>query len=375
MKTKNKRSNESHFKGTNQQFLSRIFTLVVLLVTMNLDLWVYAGPDNYWVSYEGFITKYGPHPPGGPKYLIKIDVLGNIVVAPRKVIDNSPTYSSPQGASTAISNKSSSQLNMWVPGRLRIIKGLYQSCLFRAVIDKQTLNVVSFRRTSAVTLDYTQAQVTQKVRDNFLVIAIGEARPEDDRYEGLRLSPIGALSGQQWRLTSNGTQVRDGYAESAISSDGMVFLFTETISSETGLDVIRLRFQRLGVKGYPIGEVGVVPLRREISLLDVSNRIADNRRYILYGVRGRFPGDNDLYLQVVNSKTAEKLGSPIRVGNHSNSSPRGAIIDPSGRFVIYATSVIGSLVYQALDATGHPSGFPQTVVTSDVEGGLDVLKD
>lgn len=86
-------------------------------------------PDEYWISFTGLVENWHGTSSAGPKYLMKIDALGNVLIPAQKVIPNSKFYTSPDYGATAIS-QNGRWLNMWMPER----RGVIQFYLFHAVI-------------------------------------------------------------------------------------------------------------------------------------------------------------------------------------------------------------------------------------------------
>jgi hypothetical protein len=101
---------------------------------------------------------------------------------------------------------------------------------------------------------------------------------------------------------------------------------------------------------------------------DISGSLGDERRFYLY------EGTNSLFLQVVNSRTGKKMGERIRIASPVFSLDQNAVIDPLGRFIVYATE--NDVRYQALDVTGNRSGSPKTLVQQvRFLAGLDIIKE
>ena len=117
----------------------------------------------YWISYTGAHRESSFPVPGGPKYLLKIDDIGNVIVPAQKVIQNSRTYVSPQGGGTALT-LSGGSLQIWIPA----FSGIFPLPVFRGVINRKTMQLKSFRKTSVKSASNYYLQATEKTTNNFL---------------------------------------------------------------------------------------------------------------------------------------------------------------------------------------------------------------
>lgn len=132
--------------------------------------------------------------------------------------------------------------------------------------------------------------------------------------------------------------------------------------------------QPLKKDGRPNGKSVISVEGKSINPMDISNPLPGGKRYLLYTNEGT-PGEAPLLLQVLDAKTLGRIGDPIRIVQ-MGSTYQGVVIDPSGRFLLYHKAMLDdSLVYQALDATGHPSGQPKVISEGNFQLGLDILKD
>lgn len=322
--------------------------------------------DEYWISYSGCPPQGSQKPAGGPKYLMKIDALGNVLVPPTRVFSNSMRlgfFSYP--SATAIShNNVSGGINLW----FQSIKGprANEYPVLRAVIEKRTLRLTSIRRTALVTSDTSHLQVTQRGQDDFLTL---QARNPDNSHSQVAypLSVSGAVSGPKWLL--NNTACFE--CGSRVSSDGRAFVYSD--------DKIRIMIQPLGPNGRPSGKAIMVDEGLRIrDPFDVSSMLPLGRRFVVYEGNAGIGIIQPLCLRVMDMRTGTRISNRIVIGSGVGHF-QPAAIDPLGRFVVYFAGGFYPnyyhLVYQALDATGRRSGMRKTISEKDVCKGVDILKD
>lgn len=347
--------------------MKKVFILVVCLAACSIA-WCEANTvEKYWISFNSSKTKDIPHAPGGPKYLLQIDVFGNITVFPKKIIQNSPFYRSPSTAGIAISSHSEDSLNVWVPDARLLPNG--QFAVFRAVINKQTLRTILFRQTTLKTNNPRFIQVTQKAKNNFLALQIYDPEQQAIEYVAFGISSLGIPLPLSWPLSKNPSDC-EGCAY-ALSADGK-FIVVADLITDPNANKKRFLVQRLGINGLPVNNAIPLPTGRLASVLDISGPLSNGRRYVIYS---QDLGLNQhLFLQVIDSEGV-RIGERILLGADVANFQAGAI-EPKGRFVVYVTNKngLGELVYQALDGTGHPSGQVRKLA-ANVADGVDVMRE
>ena len=319
------------------------------------------GADQYWISFarEGPPPSSTNFPPIGPECLMKIDGNGNILVRPHIVIPNTKFFVSANGAS-AISHGQSGKLNFYTFSRKEDQCG--SNSIYRAVIDARTLALDKFQKTGICTGDVENIQTTQREEKNFLSI------DSLVNYEAHEVDSNGSLTGGKWVLAPSDQNGR-GFG---VSADGKVFFNTQTVSPPTGANKTKLIAQHLDSDGRPRGKPVLIEYRRGFSAaMDISNVLPNNRRFAIFSTV-----DNALNLDVIDGQTMQKIGRSIKL---PKAFPvfQNAAIDPNGHFVVYFGFLKfppSPLIYQSLDATGHPSGEPK-VLAINIHGGIDILKD
>ena len=342
---------------------SRVLRVFCLITVFSFGPFAFA-TDQYWISFSGLALE---HYPGYPKYLMKIDALGNVVVPPRMVLGRILAGGGPLGTGSAISSNGG-LLNLWVAG---LPQGAYVQSLYSVVIRKDTLKVVSRHKTPVSVVNTDHFGVTNNPSNNFLAVQVLEPPFQNVvvRNVGYALSESGAvLPGVSWFFSSPPTS----FSSMNVSSAGKVLLFENPIQGHRARWVM---LQPLGANGRPVGSPVTIAKGQYIDALDISNTLPGNRRFVLYRVLFGVHGGafhHALFLQVVDAKTLQNIGGRITVAYNVGDPYQQAAIDPVGQFVLY-----GELLrFQALDATGHPSGLPKSILPDQpAAGGIDILKD
>jgi hypothetical protein len=242
---------------------------------------------------------------------------------------------------------------MWFPKRKASRK--YRLAIVKAVVDNSSQQLVSIGPTTLTTRNEDYLSVSQKPANNFIVV--------DDRI-GITSNLIAystADPSKSWLLVEGPIAIGGDFSF-AVSADGRALVYARRNDSGAGYKVF---FQPLGSGGRSVGQPEMVVRGRNLRVDDVSGPLK-GKRYALYQY------SSSLFLQKVDERTGAKIGEKIRIaGNLSQ-----AAIDPLGHFVIYisARPSIKTLLFQALDALGQPSGSPRIIATG-VGWGLDILKD
>jgi hypothetical protein len=337
----------------------RFFIKVMMLFAFGSFASFCLALDTYWISYTGFNDVDRPDPnqpasPGGPKYMMKIDVLGNVLIPPTKIDTKSTGYRSPSFGGTALSRvRQGTRLAMWFPHYHELANGNH--VVWKAIIDKSTLRIASLEKTEVRAGNITVISAKQRAKRNFVTVEYYTGPPD---FRHLMLAYSARNPANSWLLQ----ECLFGLCTFGVSADGKVFYYSQRNSGQTRIDLI---FQRLDRRGRPTGNPEVVASGSDPFVIDVTSVIG-NKRYFVYG-----NNNSSVLLQVIDAKTGKKVGDKIRIAN--NTTIQAGAIDPLGRFVIYysAKGDINPIYYQALDATGHPSGSRKQIATG-FGGGLDI---
>jgi hypothetical protein len=338
-------------------FLRILLTAIVLLAFETGSVLGGSHPSYFWVSYRA-----NPDQVDYPAlYVLQIDQFGDVTRQPKQVVGGSKIR---LGGGTSIAKKGGDQLNVWtIRGDQRII---------RATVDKRTLSLLALKETPLSTSNL-YIQVTQRKRNNFMTVA--ESR--DGRKEVVtahEISDTGRFTGKRWVIgTPFINDIRTCFDCGGVSSDGGV---ASLVTLTPSLARRQITVQPLGSRGMANGDPIIIfsinPRNRFLSGLDVSRKLDTGERLVAYIAPGN--KTTKLFLRLIDPKTGELKGDPIEIA-------RGAVgpaIDPAGHFILFNTEKLSpgtvSLVYQALDRTGHPSGQPKIVIRTAATG-LDILKE
>lgn len=317
--------------------LSLLFLFVaVFMLAKSTQAAVPNTNDLYWISYGTFNPT-----DGNAQFLMQIDSTGKIVRAPKKVSkDFGPT----------ISEAGPNTINLW---------GFNQ----RTIIDKKTLSVVKTVKTGIAYVN----EVTQKAQQNFVTTPYLSNDSRTPTLQFFGVSPTGVPNlANTWVISSEGDcSLNYRCPSGAVSSDGkMIFWplprFFETGSPGTSIQLLTNSGRSNGAKKF-FAAAGSGPVFNGV----VSNVLPSGRVFAVYG-QG-FPGQ--LFLQIIDAQTGNSIGDGILLAKGLNNS--SFAIDPLGQFVIYARKKV---MFQALDATGHPSGAAKPLVSGSLTG-IDILKD
>jgi len=330
------------------------FSLLLLVlagfgIAENPQLPIQITNDLYWISYQttdSTNTKV-------VTFLMQIDSTGKVVRAPEQV-----------SGGLTISQHGANQINLW------------DCCAAgeRAVIDKGTLNVVKTVQTNIEDVSYA----TQKAHGNFVTYTYSDSYKPSLKF--FRVSPTGVPSGATWVMTSeNGSEcefLQSICPSGAISSDGRTVLWFVN-----GFFGSSLSIQPLKRSGKPDGsERFVTEGGSRLYGGAVSNVLPDGRVFVVYVANGGDAALPQLFLQAVDRQTGKKAGDSILLKKRFKPDYYSAtlVIDPSAHFIVYRSGKrkAGSLRFQALDATGHPSGKATLLVKlTGSPSGISLLKD
>jgi hypothetical protein len=333
--------------------------------------------DAAWVTFEKF------HSPENSKFLVQINSTGQVLVSEKRVI-NTGAYGSAGaygseganwgGYAAALSNAGSNMLNLWVIDR--------KGTLVRIIVNKLTFKVSSIIHTKAHSTNPLKIQVTNRGNDNFLALQTSNGLGQD-LLTAVSINPAGVLLGKSWQLSAEpfGGDWECSQASGCgggVSADGrMAFYVTSAPHNTT-----RLFVRPLGNRGRPDAhQVLVDTLQSESGGLmgvDVSGRLADGSRILLYVARRRvIHGEiaDSLYTEKIDAAWGTKTGQRLQIKRLPDlAAGQGATIDPMGRFVLYVDNYENQLMFQSLDTLGNATG-PSRVIASSVSGGLDILRN
>jgi hypothetical protein len=347
--------------------------VLVLIVLFDFNFAETARLDLYWISYQGVSSADFCC----PIHLMQMDEFGNVIRQPKVIIPQGKLGEA-QISATALALEGSETIGVWVARR--------NSRIIRALIDKKTLSLISINPTNAKTTNPERIQVTQRKMDNFLTISTRALDGEVITAFGLRSN--GTLNGTRWELSPVyiGNQVQCEFISGCgggVSSDGkFAFFVTDPPSFRTNLVL-----QRLDSRGRTMGNAVIAASQNipigGIGSIDVTNTLPDGRKFVVYVSKRTASSDNDgpdiLSLRYVNPKTGAPLGAPILLKTFTKSQTGQTVaVDPSGRFVVFTVAESGNrqllMFFQALDATGHPSG-SWKLLTENAFSGIDILQD
>lgn len=315
--------------------------------------------DQYWLSFVSSAMNVRTLEESPAIYLMKIDIFGNVVIRPTRVINRSTVNSG-----TAISHSGNGLINLW-SSRL----GDAQYFIIRTLIEKRTLRPLFIKKT-LTSYSHSFIHVTQKGEEDFLVLQQLDLKEKLIRHEAFGLSVGGALLGKRWQLIRSLGDC--GGCGNAVSADGAAYIYTDYIRGIVK-DYRQVIFQHLNMDLKPSGKSKTLSTRGRVDAIDVSNIVAGGKRFILY-VHNQSQVYDSLYLQAVRAWTGEPVGKRILVARQTGFR-RDAVIDPDGRFVVYMrTDSLSGITYQALDVSGRPVGKPKLLVEAG-GGGLDILKE
>jgi hypothetical protein len=302
--------------------------------------------NEYWISYSGDITQYDPL---SRKYLMKIDVVGNVVIQPKIVVIDPFLTLAP--GNTALSENGSEQLVLWLPGHGRRPESGRDFPIRKATITKSGLSLASMESTTLKTRDPMSLSVAQRSSRNFLVLQRLTRRFPSVRHDIVAYSTTNPST--SWLLTECDT----GDCTFNVSADGRMFFY-----SVRDVD-LSLFLQPLGPGGRPVGDSVFIARGLDNWVGDITRPLRGGKRYCIYEQK------DSLFLQAVQARSGKKIGERIRIAGNASS----VVIDPFGQFAVYISR--DRLFYQALDALGNPSGTRKLLVSAGVGTGLDILKD
>lgn len=313
-------------------------------------------------------------------WIVALDEFGNVLKSPRLVLRQQDIKTEYDSATALRSNKD--ELVLFVVG------GGSPSRIYRATIDKKTLAMLNLVQTQAVSGN-KYLQSTARKENNFLSYGTftGHSTQRMFRVLGRAINEQNQLHNETWFIT--GTLGGDrcffvGGCSFSVSDDGRAAAYVQPIGTSDSV----LFLQPLDESGRALSERSRIAFLRasaEYGLLksvDISNIINDHRlvAYIESPEKPDKKTPDTLYVQKVNL-SARPIGDRILVrqclfleGSQS------VAIDPLGRFILYvvhfsAKDFHQNLLFQALDASGHPSGSPKFIARDTVLSGVNIAVD
>jgi hypothetical protein len=307
-------------------------------------------------------------------FMMQIDGLGNIIVPPKPVVPVNAIGRQIRGA-LAIAKAGSDKIVLWINKRPQSSKSGF---VHKAVVTNPGLGFLGIHKTGVQTSNVDWLSVTQKPAANILAVV---TRSKEEHFLSAFGLTLQSLNGSHWLLSPPICQdfCERLFGGGTVSSDGRFALVASAR---------RLFLQRLDGAGKPLGDaelLNTMALAHNTPYYtgaDVTGPLAQSRRFVVFGTEAA-GNDQDaarLYLQIVTN-LGEKVGDRIvLLGDIHAYANQGSCVavDPRGRFVLYAVggTHLGdqALVFQALDATGHPSGQPRAIAY-DVSWAIDILKE
>lgn len=364
--------------------LQRLILILILILDAHLAFGTgFSSADRYWISYQGKAVGFQP---AGSIYLLQINALGQITTGPIRVVSGFMFHHGT--ASTAIELNGRNNLTIWIASEeLPSLHGF----IYRGLIRKRDHVLLHFTKTPLQTTNARFIQVTQRATENFLMFR-GITPIGQDNLVGYRILPNGLLTGRFFAASPNvlGTDnCRVSGCGGSISADGLAVLQLNSLIPNFK-DVI---YERLKFHGRHT-EVRTLVARvhgvySSISSADVTNPLSGSTRFVAFLSTLAELHSSDpskLFLQPVESLTGRAIGDKVLLSTFFFGGGQEIAIDPLGRFVVYILALpldhpsppfspdLYGLVYQAVDATGHPSGRPK-LLTRRAYSGIDMVKD
>lgn len=342
--------------------------LFVLLVFTFLNSTYSVPKELMWISFAG---------PGSGKFLMQIDALGNVIMAPTRVSEGSKTHPSHV---TALSFNGTNALNFW------FISSNNDGSIFRIVINKASLKSVRIIQTSLVGLGGRFSTINVSHRSLNNLISFPKQISESISVVAYPLDESGRVVGSKRFLSPSllqpacenkdctGGIVSNGRLSYWVTSDPVVIRRAE------------LFIQPIGPGGHPIGDPVLADkiitqfISRGVSkftAVDATDTLVANKKYLVYMQQPATPSEPErpkLLLQQIDATTGKQLEKPIVLYREVEEFGGNTKIDPDGRFVLFVTDEPPGLFYQALDVTGRPNGQPKNLYKARISG-IDLLRE
>lgn len=337
--------------------------------------------SSYWVSFTqvNFTGTYSNY-----SYIMQIDNLGNVTMAPKLIHNNNWTIG-PE--ITTLSNKSSRNLHVWI--------GFTGGNIMHTLIGKSLFSATTLKSIPIAFL--IDSSLQSPAAGGFLAAVAGT--PAYAWAYGVDSN--GAFTGDGWGLSP---RTRRTNFFLGLSADGLMVIGS-TIAGKS----LQLYAQPLKPNGLPDGDPAVAAQDGGNITPDVSNVVANNHRLVVFrslqSSAVPIPGSPWVFnygappdpaptapvsLQMIDATTGQRVGAVKSIVPDSLSFMfpfQSLAIDPMGHFILYGavsegkgnSNLCDDLYYQALDATGNASGSPKKVLacTATTGGiyGIDLLQN
>lgn len=344
--------------------LTRIWMFLSVSILLLLNLGFSQGEKEYWISFTGPAAqslKGLPSPdiptPSGPRFLMKIDVFGRVLITPQ-AIPESKQYS---GSKTVIKDYGSF-IYIWLTRHQSNQYFMYRIKIADPTVRQPNIKVLQVTRT-VLPANYFPVQATKRTQNNFLLTTTFQETPAGPLWKHLafRLSDVGAILPGAIDLYSSGAY---NPGSTGISADGHIFYRTNVNFAPGGSEQSSVTLRRLNESIKPIGPETKIAKGATIA---ITNMLSENRRFLIYTSLNVPSGPK---LLVVDNGSLKATIPPIPLGMTSGADA----IDPYGHFFV---GLDGShqLFYQALDQMGHKSGGPKFLSRLKIEAsGIDLAE-
>lgn len=234
--------------------------------------------DQYFISFGGSL-------PTVAKYLMKIDVNGNVLITPVAVVP-AAKFGNAEGAA-AIATGGKDKIYMWVEG--------LNGTIYHANIVKSTLALKKVRKTTLVTTNGSSIQATQRTAQPDFLAFSGDVHV----LKGFGLKNNGKPDGTNWRLSP---RTDGGHETGGVSADALM-----AFSVNTDPTAHKLYLQSLQPNGLPIHDPEVAATAA-ILAADVSNSLTGGTRLVVY-----VTDDSHVFLRKVDAATGAPVGGVINI--------------------------------------------------------------
>jgi hypothetical protein len=298
---------------------------------------------------------------------MQIDSSGNIIKPPKILV--LPFQFDSAASAITMSHSGDGNILVWFAG-----KG---GSIFRVLISKQNMNVIEMNKIDLHTGLIQSFAAAQRTEENFFAL---KTTGKGLRAFQMFSSGFPVFLKKNWPISPKEIGNNDqshAKQQVGVSSDGRMSFWIDTKTFERKLFVQPLD-QSGKIHGLPQFIVSVFDSTDgNFGGIDISNELPGKRRFLVYAFgpeeRGGSIADH-LYLQLINSDTAEKMGPRITLYNPRefdfNSYSQNVGVDPLGKFVVFEDS---NLFFLKLDSSGKKNGLLKNLVPGQTISGIDVL--
>jgi hypothetical protein len=246
-----------------------------------IDILMDDSSGRYWISFGGTNNT-------DSKYLMQIDVNGNVTKSPVAVVPPGKFGDTP--GATSMKAKGSGKIILWMLGD--------GGKVYAAQVDTKTMKAGKARKTGIVSSNNASMQAAQRKEEpDFLAI---EQPPQVLKAFGLKKN--GVADATSWRLSP---RTDGGHETGGVTADGFL-AFSNNFDSPAD----KLYIQLLRPDGIPTGDP-VVVATDSIASADVSNILAAGARFVLFVTSNA--GIQNIYLQIIDASTGAKIGGAITI--------------------------------------------------------------